>query len=73
MGYLNQVLHTYLFKYCPATGMNKNGGEGLPSIILAGQVFFSKIAHNSRATWYNLIKFCILIHLTLSRYRYAKR
>ena len=33
-GILDQILHTYLFQYCPATGM-QNSDEGLPSIILA--------------------------------------
>ena len=45
MVYLDQILlysaqtfNTYLFKYCPAASM-QNGDTGLPSIILAGQVF----------------------------------
>ena len=33
MVYLDQILHTYLFQNCPATGM-QNGDEVLPSIIL---------------------------------------
>ena len=36
MGYLDQILHTYLFKYCPATGM-QSCDEGLLSFILAGR------------------------------------
>ena len=28
MGHLDQNLHSYLFWYCPATDMDKNGGEG---------------------------------------------
>ena len=36
MGYLDQILHTLLFLYCPDT-LKQNGGEALPSIILAGQ------------------------------------
>ena len=36
MGYLDQILHTYLFRYCPATAM-QHGGKGWLSIILAGR------------------------------------
>ena len=36
MGHLDQVLHTYLLKYCPTTVM-QNGDDGLTSIILAGR------------------------------------
>ena len=43
MGYLDQILHTYLFLYCPAIGMNINGGEGLLSIILGGRGILVKM------------------------------
>ena len=33
---LDQILHTYLFQYCQATGM-QNGDKGMPSIIFASQ------------------------------------
>ena len=46
MGYLDQILHTYLFEYFPATGM-QNGGESLPSIILASRVILVNTLHNS--------------------------
>ena len=42
MGYLDQILHSYLFSYCQATGM-QNGGEGLLSIILAAWGLLVKI------------------------------
>ena len=32
MVYLYEIMHTYLFLYCSATGVH-NGGKGLPSII----------------------------------------
>ena len=35
MLYFDQILHTYLFQHCPASGM-QNGDEALPSVILAG-------------------------------------
>ena len=35
-GKYGSFLHTYLFKYCPATDIQKDD-EGLPSIILAGR------------------------------------
>ena len=43
MGYLDQILHTYLFLYCPALGMNIKGGEGLPRIILGGRGILVKM------------------------------
>ena len=42
MGYLDQILHTYLFQFCQATGM-QNGDEGLPIIILVGPGLFVKM------------------------------
>ena len=42
MGYKDQILHTYLFQYCPAAGM-QNDDEGSQSIILAGRGFLVKI------------------------------
>ena len=42
MVYLDQLLHTYLFLHCPATGM-QNSDEALPSIILAGQGLLLKM------------------------------
>ena len=34
VGYLDHILYTLLFSYCPATGMHV---EGLPRIILDGR------------------------------------
>ena len=42
MGYVDQILHIYLFWYCPATGM-PNGGEGLPRIILVSRGLLVKM------------------------------
>ena len=42
MGYLDQILRTYLFWYCPATDV-QNDDEGLPSIILAGRGLLVKM------------------------------
>ena len=42
MVYLVQILYTYVFLHCPATGMKK-GDEASPSIILAGQAFLVKM------------------------------
>ena len=36
MLYFVQILYTYIFKYCLATGM-QNGDEASPSIILASR------------------------------------
>ena len=44
MGYLDQILHTYLFLYCPATLVCKTVViKGLSSIILASQGILVKI------------------------------
>ena len=62
MGYLNQILHTYLFQYCPAKCM-LNDDKGLLSIILAGQSILVKMLITLKT--YILIKFCILIHFNI--------
>ena len=63
MGYLGQILHTYVIQYCVATGM-QNSDEGLPSIILARRgILVKMLILNSWTAWYIFIKFCILIHL----------
>ena len=36
MVYFVQIVYTYMFSHCLATGM-QNGDEALPSIILAGR------------------------------------
>ena len=38
----DQILHTYLFYHCPATGM-QNGDDSSPSIISAGQGLLVKM------------------------------
>ena len=43
MVYLDQILHTYLFRYYPVIGV-QNGDQTSPSIICAGQ---REYAHNS--------------------------
>ena len=40
--YLVQTLYTYVFKHCPATGM-QTGDEASPSIILAGEALLVKM------------------------------
>ena len=45
MGYLDQILHTYLFCYGIAIDL-QNGGEGLSSIILAGRGILVKMLIN---------------------------
>ena len=42
MVYLVQILYTYVFQHCPATGMKK-GDEASPSTILAGQALLLKM------------------------------
>ena len=42
MLYFFQILYTYVFQHCPATGM-QNGDEVSPSIILAGQALLVKM------------------------------
>ena len=42
MVYLVQILYTYVFKHCPATGMKK-GDKASSSIILAGRAFLVKM------------------------------
>ena len=36
MGYLNQILHTFISSSCSTTGM-QNGDKGMPIIIFAGR------------------------------------
>ena len=42
MVYLDQILHTYLFQHCPATGM-QSGDEALPTFIKAYRGILMKI------------------------------
>ena len=42
MAYLVQILYTYVFKHCPATGMGK-GDEDSPSFILVGRALLVKM------------------------------
>ena len=42
MVYLVQILYTYVFYHCPATGMKK-GDEASPRIILAGRALLVKM------------------------------
>ena len=42
MVYLVQILYTYVFYHCPATGMEKDD-EATPSIILAGRAILVKM------------------------------
>ena len=42
MGYLVQIVHTFVFYYCPATGMQTDD-EGLSSINLAGRGLLVKM------------------------------
>ena len=69
--YFVYILHTYVFKHCPVTGM-QNGDEASPSIIL-GSSSFSENAHNLEPHGIfgsNFVYYCIL---TLSSCWYAKR
>ena len=52
MGYFDQILHTYLFLYCPATGM-QYGDKGLPSIVLAGRGLLVKMLITIE--WYDIV------------------
>ena len=42
MGYLDQNLHNYLLKQCPANALH-NGDEGLPRISFAGRGLLVKM------------------------------
>ena len=67
-----QILYTYVFKSCLATGM-QNGNEALPSVILADRALFVKmlITLEPRGEFgSNFVYLCIL---TLSSPWYAKR
>ena len=59
MVYLDQILHTYLFKQCSATGM-QNSDETLPSIILAGRGLVVTMLITLEPHHIFFTKFCIL-------------
>ena len=70
MEYSDQILHTYLFQYCTATGM-QNGGEYLPSIILSGCGLLVKLPITLEPHGIFLSNCVCLYIITLSRHRYA--
>ena len=47
MGYLDQILHTYLFKYCPVTGYKMHCREKLfrQSLVTVRMPFLAKRSH----------------------------
>ena len=72
MAYLVQILYTYVFEHCPATGMNKDD-KASPSIILAGRAILVKMLITLEppgAFGPNSDYLCIL---TLSSHWYAKQ
>ena len=71
MGYVDQILHIYLFWYCPATGM-QNGGEGLPRIILVSRGLLVKMLITQKL-WYakRWLGFVTKIILVKAHHRFA--
>ena len=72
MVYLDQILYTYLFKHCTATGM-QNDDETLPSIILASSGILVKMLITLEPNHIFRSNFAYLYILTLSKYWHAKR
>ena len=71
--YLDQVLHTYIFKHCPATGM-QNGVKASLDISSAGQGRLGELLISFEPLSICFIKHCIYLYiLALSRHRYVKR
>ena len=64
-------MHTYLFSYCPATGM-QNGNEGLLSTILVGRGLLVK-----RLIFLNFMvyftKICIIIGFNIFKTQVCKK
>ena len=71
MVYLGQILHTYTFEHCPATGM-QNGDEALPSIIPAGGGHTVKVL--TTLELHDIFDQILHTYITtFSRHWYAKR
>ena len=72
MVYLFQILYTYVFSHCQATGM-QNGDEPSPIIILAGQALLMKMFKTLELRGIFCSSFVYYCILTLSNRWYAKR
>ena len=72
MVYLVQILYTYVFLHCPATGMKK-GDEASPSIILAGRALLVKMLITFEPHGIFGTNFVYLHNLTLSSHWYENR
>ena len=72
MVYFVQILYTYVFYHCPATGM-QNGDEALSIIVLAGQALLMKMLITLEPCSVFGSNFEYLCILTLSSNWYAKR
>ena len=71
MVYLVQILYTYVFKHCQATGMNK-GDEASPSIILVRRALLVEILITLEPHGIFGSNFVYLCILTLSSHWYDK-
>ena len=69
MVYLVQIMDTYVFKHCPATGM-KIGDEASPSIILAARALLVKMLITVEPHCIFCSNFVYLCILTLSSHWY---
>ena len=72
MVYLYEILHTYTFKHCPATGM-LNDDEAPPIIISAVRGLLVKMLITLERVGIFKSKFAYIYILKLSRHWYAKR
>ena len=72
MGYLDQILHTHIFKHVSTTGL-QNGDNGLQGIISANQGLLLKVLITLEPHGIFKSNFAYLHILISSRHRYPKR
>ena len=72
MAYSVQIMYTYVFYYCPATGMKKCD-EASPSIIFAGRALLVKMLKTFEPDGIFGSNFVYLCILPLSYHWYEKR